>query len=176
MANSAKWVLDPSHSEISFKVKHLMISNVKGQFTSFSGNIEGEDFTNAPISVSIATNSIHTNDEGRDGHLKSGDFFDAEAFPEITFSSTSVQVIDEDNFKLLGQLKIKGVSNPVTLDVEFGGIGTDPWGNQKAAFSVSGKIKRSDFGLNWNAALETGGVLVSDEVRLTADVQFVKQA
>lgn len=175
-ASQAKWVLDPSHSELSFKVKHLMISNVKGAFTKFSAEIGGEDFTKAPINVSIDVNSISTNDENRDNHLKAADFFDAENHKEITFTSTAFDKVDDENYKLTGQLTIKGVSKAVTLDVEFGGINKDPWGNEKAAFSISGKINRNDFGLSWNAALETGGVLVSEEVRISADIQLLKQA
>jgi polyisoprenoid-binding protein YceI len=170
-----KWVLDPSHSELSFKVKHLMISNVKGEFRKFTAEINGEDFTTSPINVAIDSSSIYTNDDARDGHLKGADFFDVENHKEILFSSTSFKKTDDDNYKLLGQLTIKGVTNSVSLDVEFGGIGKDPWGNEKAAFSLSGKIKRSDWGLNWNAALEAGGVLVSDEVRIHAEVQLVKK-
>ena len=171
-----KWVLDLSHSELAFKVKHLMISNVKGEFRKFNAEFEGEDFTKSPINVVIDASSIYTNDDSRDGHLKSADFFDVENHKEITFTSSSFKKVDEDNYKLIGQLNIKGVNNSVTLDVEFGGINKDPWGNEKAAFSLNGKISRKDWGLNWNAALESGGVLVSDEVRISAEVQFVKQS
>jgi len=170
-----KWVLDASHSELGFRVKHLMISNLKGEFRKFSAEVDGEDFTKSPIKVVIDATSIYTNDDSRDGHLKSADFFDTENHQEILFTGSSFQKLDEDNYKLIGQLTIKGVNNSVALDVEFGGINKDPWGNEKAAFAVSGKINRKDWGLNWNAALETGGVLVSDEVRIHAEVQFVKQ-
>jgi len=171
-----KWVLDPSHSELNFKVKHLMISNVKGSFRKFDAEIDGEDFTALPVHVTIDASSIYTNDDVRDGHLKNADFFDVENHKEITFNSSSFKKVDDENYKLTGQLNIKGVSNSVTLDVEFGGINKDPWGNEKAAFSFHGKINRKDWGLNWNAALETGGVLVSDEVRINGEVQFVKQS
>ena len=173
---TTKWVLDPSHSELNFRVKHLMISNVKGEFRKFTAEIDGEDFTKSPINVTIDASSIYTNDDIRDGHLKGADFFDVENHKEILFNGSSFKKVDDDNYKLIGQLTIKGVRNEVTLDVEFGGINKDPWGNEKAAFSLSGKISRKDWGLNWNAALETGGVLVSDEVRINAEVQFVKQA
>jgi len=173
---TTKWVLDPSHSELVFKVKHLMIANVKGEFCKFSASMEGEDFASSKIVATIDTTSIFTNDENRDGHLQSPDFFDAAQFPEMTFVGTSFKKVDDDNYKLKGLLTIKGISNEVSLDVEFGGINKDPWGNEKAGFSFSGKINRKDWGLNWNAALETGGVLVSDEVRLSGDVQFAKQA
>ncbi|HEY9116035.1 MAG TPA: YceI family protein [Bacteroidales bacterium] len=170
-----KWVIDASHSELGFRVKHLMISNVKGEFRKFSAEIDGEDFTKSLINVIIDASSIYTNDDSRDGHLKSADFFDTENYSEIVFTGSSFQKLDESNYKLIGQMNIKGVNKSVALDVEFGGINKDPWGNEKAAFAISGKINRKDWGLNWNAALETGGVLVSDEVRIHAEVQFVKQ-
>lgn len=174
--SGAKWVLDPSHSELSFKVKHLMISNVKGEFRKFTAEIDGENFTTAPIHVAIEVASIFTNDDARDGHLKSADFFDAEQHKEITFTSTSIKAVGDEKYELHGHLTMKGVTNPIYLEVEFGGIGKDPWGNEKAAFAVSGKINRKDWGVNWNAALETGGVLVSEEVRIHAEVQFVKKS
>jgi len=171
-----KWNLDLSHSQLSFKVKHLMISNVNGGFRKFTAEINGEDFASSQARVSIDVSSVFTNDEGRDGHLRGADFFDTENHKEISFISTSFQHINDDSYKLTGILTMKGISKPVTLDVEFGGISKDPWGKEKAGFSVSGKIIRKDWGLNWNAALEAGGVLVSDEVRISAEVQFVKQA
>ncbi len=174
MENTTKWVLDPTHSELLFKVKHLMISNVKGEFRKFSAVIDGADFTTAPVSVTIDAASIFTNEDNRDGHLRSGDFFDVENHKEITFVSSAFTK-NGDDYKVTGALTIKGITNTVTLDVEFGGTNKDPWGNEKAAFAVSGKINRKDWGLNWNAALETGGVLVSEEVRINAEVQFVKQ-
>jgi polyisoprenoid-binding protein YceI len=172
---NAKWVLDPTHSELTFKVKHLMISNVKGEFKSFSGAINQEDFAKGKVSVSVETASVDTNNADRDTHLKSGDFFDAEKHPAMTFESSRFDKVSDDAYKLTGALTIKGVSKEVKLDVEFGGTNKDPWGNEKAGFSFSGKINRKDWGLNWNAALETGGVLVSDEVRIDGEVQFVKQ-
>lgn len=172
-----KWVLDSTHSELTFKVKHLMIANVKGEFRKFNAELESanEDFTKAVINVTIDAASIFTNEDQRDGHLKSADFFDAANYPELTFKGTSFKKVDDENYKLTGVLTIKGVSKEVALDVEFGGINKDPWGNQKAGFSLNGKINRKDWGLNWNAALETGGVLVSEEVKIAAEVQFVKQ-
>ncbi len=169
------WTLDAAHSEVYFKVKHLMISNVKGEFKSVKATIEGDDFTNAKISAAIESASIDTNSGDRDNHLKSADFFDVENYKEITFEGTSFKKIDDENYKLTGYLTIKGVSKEIGLDVEFGGTNKDPWGNEKAGFSVTGKINRKDWELNWNAALETGGVLVSDEVKVFAEVQFVKQ-
>lgn len=174
MANAVKWVLDPTHSEVLFKIKHLMISNVKGEFKSFSATIDGEDFTKSTLVATIDVSSIFTNNEDRDNHLKSADFFDVDNHKEITFTSTSFSRKDEENFILKGDLTIKGIRKEITLDVEFGGVNKDPWGNEKAGFSINGKINRKDWGLNWNAALETGGVLVSDEVRISAEVQFVK--
>lgn len=173
-AAQTKWVLDPSHSELSFKVKHLMISNVKGVFKNFSAVIDGDDFIKAPITVTIESASVFTNDDNRDGHLKSAEFFDVEKYPEIVFKSTSISKVDDEHYTLKGQLTIKGISKEVTLNVEYSGTGKDPWGNEKAAFSVSGKINRTDWGLNWNAALEAGGVLVSEEVRIDADIQLKK--
>ncbi len=178
MENSTKWVLDPTHSELTFKVKHLMISSVKGEFRNFNATINaaGADFSKATVSVNIQAGSIFTNNDDRDGHLKSADFFDAENHKEISFTGTSLTKLDDENYQLKGNLSIKGVTKEVSLDVEFGGVNKDPWGNEKAGFSLSGKINRKDWGLNWNAALETGGVLVSDEVKINAEVQFVKQA
>lgn len=173
---SAKWVLDPTHSELTFKVKHLMISNVKGEFKTFDAGIDHEDFEKATVQVSVQTASIFTNNTDRDNHLKSADFFDSENYPLMTFKGLSFSKVDDDAFKLKGLLTIKGQSKEVVLDVEFGGINKDPWGNVKAGFSFGGRINRKDWGLNWNAALETGGVLVSDEVRIAGEVQFVKQA
>ena len=167
---ATKWNLDPTHSEITFKVRHMMISNVKGAFNSFSAEIEAEDntFKNAKVSATVNTDSIDTNNADRDTHLKSADFFNAEANPTITFESSA---LSDD---ITGNLTINGVTKPIELDVDFGGINVDPWGNTKAGFTFEGKIKRSDFGLNWNAALETGGVLVSDEVKIAGELQYVK--
>ena len=167
---STKWNLDPSHSEITFKVRHMMISNVKGEFRNFNVDLESEDenFKNVKASASIDTSSISTNNTDRDNHLKSAEFFNAEAHPQITFETDSL------NDEVTGNLTINGVTKPVKLDVDFGGINVDPWGQTKAGFSFEGKINRSDFGLNWNAALEAGGVMVSDEVKIAGELQFVK--
>ena len=171
-----KWVADPAHSELLFKVKHLMISNVKGEFKSFNAEIDGEDFRTASVKVNIDTSSIFTNNDDRDNHLKSADFFDVENHKEITFHSTAFKAINDENYTLAGLLTIRGVSKEITLNVEYGGINKDPWGNEKAGFSISGKINRKDWGLNWNSALETGGVLVSDEVQISAEIQFLKES
>lgn len=153
-----------------------MISNVKGEFRQFTAEINGSDFTTASIRAKIDAASISTNEDARDKHLRSADFFDVENFPELTFEGTSFKKLNDENYLLKGNLTIKGTSREVALDVEFGGINKDPWGNEKAGFSLQGKINRKDFGLNWNAALETGGVLVSDEVRIFGEIQFVKQS
>jgi len=167
---STKWNLDPTHSEITFKVRHMMISNVKGEFKTFTAELEAEDdtFKNATVKAAIDTDSVSTNNADRDTHLKSAEFFNAEAHPQITFETNSL------NNEITGNLTLNGVTKPVKLDVDFGGINVDPWGNTKAGFSFEGKISRKDFGLNWNAALETGGVMVSDEVKIAGELQFVK--
>ncbi|MBI3883202.1 MAG: YceI family protein [Sphingobacteriales bacterium] len=175
--STTKWSIDPTHSEIQFKVKHLMITTVTGNFNEFTAAIESEkeDFSDAKISFSATTNSVDTKNEQRDTHLKSADFFDGEKYPELKFVSTKFIKVDGSEYELQGDLTIKEVTKSVKLSVEFGGLATDPWGNSKAGFTLTGKINRKDFGLNWNAALEGGGLLVSEEVRLLAEVQFVKQ-
>lgn len=177
MENQTTWALDPTHSEIVFKVKHLMITNVKGEFRKFEATIlsNGTDFTKASVQAKIDASSVFTNNDDRDGHLKSPDFFDTENHKDITFTGSEFKKLDDENHQLKGLLTIKGISKEVSLEVEFGGINKDPWGNEKAGFSLSGKINRKDWGLNWNAALEAGGVLVSDDVKINAEIQFVKQ-
>ena len=173
-----KWAIDPSHSKVAFKVKHLMISNVLGNFKEFEGQVSTteNDFSSAVINFSLNTASIDTEIADRDAHLKSADFFDVENYPKITFSGNGLKDLGDDMYELTGELTIKEVTKSVTLSVEFGGIGTDPWGNVKAGFSINGKINRKDFGLNWNAALEAGGVLVGEEVKISGDVELVKLA
>lgn len=174
---TTQWALDPTHSELQFKVKHLMITTVTGSIKSFSVELtsEDEDFTNATINFSGEISSLDTGNTDRDNHLKSADFFDAETHPTMNFVSTAVEK-DGDDYIVKGDLTIKGETKPVKLTAEFGGIATDPWGNTKAGFTLSGKINRTDFGLTWNAALETGGVMVSEEVKILGELQFVKQA
>ncbi|MDX1758013.1 YceI family protein [Yeosuana marina] len=172
---TTKWVLDPAHSEITFKVKHLMISHVKGAFKTFEASIDGEDFRSSNFNVTIDTGSISTNNDDRDAHLKSPDFFEVDQYPKITFVSKSLKKVDDDEFKLIGDLTIKGTNQEIKLDTEFGGFMKDPYGNEKAGFSIKGKLNRKDFGLNWNAALEAGGVMVGNEIKINAEVQFVKQ-
>ncbi len=177
-ATRTNWVLDPTHSEVNFKVKHLMIANVKGAFQKFNASIEavGTDFANARVQATLDASSIFTNEENRDNHLRSADFFDVEKHPHLQFTGRDMKHVSGNDYTLTGDLTIKGITKPVTLEVEFGGRNTDPWGNEKLAFALNGRINRKDWGLNWNAALETGGVLVSDEVRLSAELQFAKQA
>jgi polyisoprenoid-binding protein YceI len=177
METTSKWVLDPAHSEILFKVKHMMISNVKGEFRKFNAEVSssGDSFIGSSIRGTIDASSVFTNTDDRDNHLKSADFFDADNYKELTFTGSSLARIDSDKYQLKGNLTIKGITKEVVFDVEFGGINKDPWGNEKAGFSLDGKINRKDWGLTWNAALETGGVLVSDEVRINAELQLVRK-
>ncbi|AKD02597.1 YceI family protein [Pontibacter korlensis] len=175
---TTKWSLDLSHSELGFKIKHLMISNVTGKFSKFDAEAEteGDDFSNAKVVADIDVASINTNNEQRDEHLRNADFFASDAHPNMKFVSTKVERVDEDTFKLHGDLTIKDTTKPVTLAVEHNGIATDPWGNVKAGFSISGKINRKDWGINYNAALETGGVMLGEELKIQGEVQLVKQA
>lgn len=170
------WKLDPAHSEITFKVKHMMITNVTGHFKEFSGEVvsDNEDFSNGQVSFTAKAASVDTNSQQRDNHLRSAEFFDAEKYPELKFKSTSYEKVSGNHYKLKGDLTIKDVTKNLSLDVEYGGLQKDPWGNLKAGFTIDGKLNRKDFGLNWNAALETGGVMVSDEVRIHCEVQLVK--
>ena len=173
---TTKWALDPTHSEISFKVRHMMIANVSGSFNKFDvhATTEGHDFTKAKINFTADAASIDTNSEQRDGHLRGADFFDTEKFPHITFESTSLEKKNEEEYKLNGNLVIKNVAKPVSLNVTFGGIGKDPYGNTKAGFTIEGKINRKDFDLGWNAPLETGGVLVGEDLKIHAELQMAK--
>ena len=170
-----KWSIDPTHSEIGFKVKHMMFTNVKGNFNDYKANIElNDDLKDAKLDFEASINSIFTNNADRDNHLKSADFFDAEQFPTLNFKSTEIKGSGND-YEITGDLTIKGVTKPVKLAVEFGGIATDPWGNTKVGLNLDGKINRKDFGLTYNAALETGGVLVGEDVKLNAEIQLVEQ-
>ncbi len=173
-----KWAIDPTHSKVAFKVKHLMISNVLGNFKEFEGQVltDGGDFSTAEINFTLNTASIDTEMVDRDAHLKSPDFFDAEKYPKISFFGKGMKDLGDEMYELTGDLTIKDVTKPVTLTVEYGGTMSDPWGNVKAGFSLSGKINRKDFGLNWNAALEAGGVLVGEEVKISGDIELAKVA
>ena len=174
----AIYKLDAMHSEITFKVKHLMISTVTGNFTTFDATMEAEaeDFSDAKISFTADVASISTGNEQRDGHLKSADFFDAEKFPAISFASSSFKHKSGSDYELTGDLTIKDTTAPVTLAVEYGGAMTDFYGQSKVGFELSAKISRAAFGLTWSAVTEAGGVVVSDEVKLQLSVQLVKQA
>jgi len=170
------WTIDAAHSQVGFAVKHLMISTVRGRFGTVAGTVEfaGDSYADAKVDVTIDAASIDTREEKRDAHLRSADFFDVETFPTLTFKSRRVLAAKGDTFQLVGDLTIKGITREVALDVEVEGFQKDPWGNQKAGFSASTKINRKDYGLTWNAALETGGVLVGDEVKISLDVQLLQ--
>lgn len=172
----AKWAFDPTHSRVAFTVRHMMFAKVHGTFNAWSGTIELPEtgFADGQVSVEIDVASIDTQNEQRDGHLKSPDFFDAAKFPKLTFAGTKVEGAGNE-FKLHGNLTIRGVTKPVVLAVEDAGSGKDPWGNLRRGFSAHGKLDRAEFGLTWNQALETGGVIVGNEVTLSIDVQVVKQ-
>ncbi|MGC5615240.1 YceI family protein [Georgenia sp. Z1491] len=170
------YTIEPSHSEVGFTVRHAGISKVRGQFTDFAGElVVAEDVAQSTANVTIQSGSVDTKDENRDNHLRSADFWDAENNPEWTFVSTSVDG-DADEFTLNGDLTIKGVTQPVALAVEYNGAATDPFGQDRIGFSATTTISRKDFGLTWNAALETGGVLVSDKVNITIEVEAVPPA
>ncbi|HTO17463.1 MAG TPA: YceI family protein [Edaphocola sp.] len=174
---TTKWLLDPAHSELTFKIKHLMISNVSGAFRNFRAKVEteGTDFSKAKISLTAEMNSISTNNEQRDAHLRNSDFFEVEKFPQMHFTSTGIEQTDYESFNLHGNLTIKGVTKPVKLNMDYNGLVKDLQGQEKAGFLVSGKIKRSDWGINLNVALETGGLMLGEEVRIQSEVQFIRQ-
>ena len=167
------WKVDPTHSEFIFKIKHMMISTVSGEFEKFDATVEtdGEDFATASAKVDVEVDSIKTKNTDRDNHLKSDDFFNSEKYPLITFTSKSF-----DGEKLVGALTVRDITKEISLDAEFNGIVVDPYGQTKAGFEITGEINRKDFGLSWNAVTEAGNVVVSDKVKLAINVQFVKQA
>ena len=171
------WTIDSAHSEIYFSVRHMMISNVRGQFQKFSGTIDFDETNpaNTTVAVQIDVASLSTGDEKRDAHLKSADFFDAEHYPHLTFHSTRIDVKDKTHAVLYGDLTIRNVPHEVALDVEFNGLAKSPWGTTNAGFSAKAQIKRKNWGLNWNVALETGGWLVGDDVHISIDLEIVKQ-
>jgi len=173
----ATWTIDPAHSEIAFKIKHLVISTVSGKFTSFEGKLEGdpEDLTEAKIAFLADIDSINTGNEQRDGHLKSADFFDAANHPKLTFNSTSIEHTGDSDYKVTGDLSIRGNTRPITLNVEFGGIQNNLYGQTVAGFEITGKINRQDYGLTWSAVTEAGGIVVSDDVKIAIDAELVKQ-
>lgn len=172
------WQIDPAHTQVGFVVKHMMFAKVRGAFNEFDGSIvqgENGDLTGGSFNATIQTGSVDTGNADRDGHLRSGDFFDAENFPTITFSSSSVERVADDQLKVTGELTIRDVTKTITLDVTETGTGVDPWGNMRIGIQAEGTINRKDFGLTWNQALEAGGVLVGDEVTLTIEAQAVAQ-
>jgi polyisoprenoid-binding protein YceI len=178
MTRTTTWNIDPAHSLVEFAVKHMMFTTVKGRFSDVSGSIvtEGEDLATAKIDVEVGTASIHTGDEKRDEHLRSADFFDVEKFPKLTFTSRKVEPQGGNNFRLVGDLTMHGVTKQVEMDVTYNGSGMSPFGVEVAGYTAQTELNRTDFGLTWNAALETGGVLVSEKVKVTLDIQAIKQA
>ena len=179
MANKTKWIVDPIHSEIGFRVRHLMITNIKGVFKNYEASIytTGNDFLTAEVDFWVDSESIDTGAPDRDAHLKSADFLDVENHKQINFTGNTYEQVDNDgSYELYGDLTIKGIKKRIKLDVEFGGVIKDPWGAEKAGFTVNGKISRKDWDLNWNASLENGGVLVADEVRISCELQLLKSS
>ncbi|KOP82535.1 YceI family protein [Cytobacillus solani] len=173
---NTKWAIDPVHSSVDFSIKHMMIANVKGTFNKFDAVIEANpaDLTSANIEFTVDLASIDTRNEDRDNHLRSGDFFDVENHPSMTFKATKIVNNGDNEYDLTGNLTLHGVTKSETFTVTYEGSGKDPWGNEKAGFTVEGSVKRSDYGLTWNSALETGGVLVGDKVKISLDVQAAK--
>jgi polyisoprenoid-binding protein YceI len=177
-ALTGDYTIDPTHSRIGFSVRHAMVTTVRGEFTEYEGrlHLDGEDPTRSTAELDIRVDSIDTHQAQRDEHLRTGDFFDAPTHPAITFRSTSAEQLGEDSFRIVGDLTIKGVSRPVTLDLDFNGAATDLYGNQRVGFEGSTTIDRTDWGLTYNAALETGGVLIGEKVRLHVDISAIKDA
>jgi polyisoprenoid-binding protein YceI len=172
-----KWVIDPVHTQIQFKVKHMMISTVTGSFNVYDATVETEeeDFMTAKISFKADVNSLSTGSADRDAHLKGPDFFDAAKYPDISFVATQYESVDHDgSYELYGDLTVKGITRSIKLDVEFGGIVKDPWGNTKAGFTLNGRVNRKDYGLVWNVVTEAGGILVGEEVHISCEVQLIE--
>lgn len=177
-ALTGDYVIDPAHSSIGFTVRHAMVTNVRGAFSEHEGtlHLDGADPARSTASIDVKIASVDTGIADRDGHLRSGDFFDADAFPLMTFRSTEARQLGGDAYRITGELTIKDVTRPLSIDLEFNGSATDPYGNERVGFEGSAEILRSDWGLTWNAALEAGGVMVSDKVKLTFDISAIKQA
>lgn len=171
------WTIDSSHSAIHFSVRHMMISTVRGEFRNFSGtvNFNQDNPIQSTVEVEVDTASVNTRDEKRDGHLQSADFFDVENYPVATFKSTRAEQTSDTTGKLYGDLTIRDITKPIVLDVEFNGLAKSPWGTTSAGFSATTKLNRKEWGLNWNAALETGGVLVGDDIKVEVEVEIVQQ-
>ncbi|MVT06793.1 YceI family protein [Chitinophaga tropicalis] len=174
----AIWKIDPTHSDVEFKIRHLMITNVTGYFGKYDATVESnsDDFTDGKITFEADVNSISTKNEQRDQHLQAEDFFHVAQYPKLNFVSTGVKKVDDENYKVSGDLTLRGVTKPIVLDVEFSGIVKDPYGQTKAGFEIKGKINRKDFGVSFNAVTDNGGLMLGEEVKLLASVQFVKQA
>jgi len=177
VAGTVPWAIDPTHTEVEFSVRPLMISNVKGRFSQVMGNVElADDGSLRGLDVSIPVATVDTREEKRDAHLRSADFFEAEKHPTMTFRGRAVDGDVDGSFRLKGDLTIRGVTRPVTLDVALEGRGLDPWGNERRGYSASGKLDRRDFGLLWNQALETGGVVVGNDVKITINTELTRPA
>jgi polyisoprenoid-binding protein YceI len=176
-ALTGTYEIDPAHSTIGFTVRHAMVTNVKGSFKDFSGtlHLDGTDPSRSTASLDVTMDSIDTGNADRDGHLRSADFFKTDEFPTMTFRSTKAEVLGDDAYRITGDLSILGTTRPITIDVEFNGAARDPFGNERVGFEGKAEIKRSDWGLTWNAALETGGVLVSDKIKLNFDVSAIRK-
>ena len=171
----SNWALDPTHSKIQFSARHMVITQVTGHFNKYDLNVNAsDDFLDADVELTVDINSIDTGNIDRDNHLKSADFFDAEKYPKMVFKSGEVEKVGDTEYKLKGDLTIKGVTKPIELGVEFGGKIKDPWGKERAGFTVTGKVNRFDYGLQWNALMETGGAVVGKDIKITCDVEVVK--
>ena len=171
------WAVDPKHSTVEFQVKHMGIANVKGKFNEFAGTLEiGEDLATAKASGTVKVASVDTNEEQRDAHLRSADFFDAETHPELSFASTAIEPVDEETFRIAGDLTLHGITRPITLEAVVQGTDVDPWGNDRVGLEVVGQLKRSDYDMKFNQALGSGNMLVGDKVKLVLDISAVKQA
>ena len=170
------WQIDPSHSEVGFSVKHLMISTVRGRFSGVKGNVflDAQDLTRSSVEVEIDARTIDTREEKRDGHLRSPDFFDVEKYPTLTFRSRRIEPVGDNRFRVTGDLTIRDVTREIVLDVTEEGRGRDPWGGERVGFTATGKIDRREYGLTWNQALEAGGVMVSHEIRISIETEAVK--
>ncbi|HLY70630.1 MAG TPA: YceI family protein [Puia sp.] len=176
---TVKWVMDPTHSEVTFKLRHMVIANVSGSFTKFTveAETEDEDFTTAKVHFTADVDSVTTGNAQRDGHLKTDDFFNANEYPQIKFTATKYENVDNDgSYELYGDLTIRDITKKVKFDVEFGGVIKDPWGNTRAGFSVNGKINRKDFGLKWHAVTEAGGLVAGDDVNIHCNFELIRQA
>jgi polyisoprenoid-binding protein YceI len=177
-ALTGDYSIDPAHSAIGFVARHAMVTNVKGKFTDFAGSLhlDGTDPSKSTATIDVKMDSVDTGSADRDGHLKSSDFFKTEEFPTMTFRSTKAEALGGDDYRITGDLSILGVTKPLTIDLEFNGAAKDPFGNERVGFEGKAEILRSEWGLTWNAALETGGVLVSDKIKLNFDISAIKNA